>query len=313
MIKEYNFNNAINKFDINDYKVALNMNKENEYIFSFILNQDWSKELSSFSEQNEKIILIRNCPIDEIIPLSPIDEGYIETDKYNVTKSFILNVHKIMHLIPYAYKIENKGRVFRSVVPLKSFENTYSSYGAKERIDFHSDNPTYKMYPEYSKNSLNSPELLSLFCMRGKENVYTEIVVLSQILKELNSETIKELEKNQFTVNTPDSFDKYVEIKNVSILNKYKDRYYTRFSYHNIKATSTIGKKAIEKFINAIDLTEKVKINLKKGDFIIFKNQEVLHSRNKFETTYDGYDRWLLRVYSASNIKYIDNNNINKL
>ena len=38
-------------------------------------------------------------------------------------------------------------------------------------------------------------------------------------------------------------------------------------------------------------------IKLKPGDLLLIDNRRVLHSRNAFQAHYDGYDRWLQRIY----------------
>jgi len=58
--------------------------------------------------------------------------------------------------------------------------------------------------------------------------------------------------------------------------------------------------------------TRAISLPFESGDFLIFKNQEVLHSRESFTAKYDGYDRWLLRVYGASNIGYLNHKEIIK-
>ena len=191
-------------------------------------------------------------------------------------------------------------------------ENMIGSYGSKYEFKFHSDNPTYKIYPEYKQNSLNAPEFLSLFCIRGQKNVHTNVILLNDILNRLDQNTIDTLQQNIFIVNTPDSFDKYHEVENVSVIGQYKDKYYNRFDYHNIKGTNKKSQLALEKFIHIMEGIQPISLPFESGDFLIFKNQEVLHSRESFTAKYDGFDRWLLRVYSASNIGYLNHEEIIK-
>lgn len=111
---------------------------------------------------------------------------------------------------------------------------------------------------------------------------------------------------------TPDSFDCYHEVSNVSVIGSYRNKYYTRFDYHNIKGINENAEKALNIFKEAIKNIEPFSITFEKGDFLIFKNQEVLHSRESFKTKYDRNDRWLLRIYGASNIGYLNHIEINK-
>ena len=186
------------------------------------------------------------------------------------------------------------------------------SYGSKNEFKFHSDNPTYKIFPEYKHDSLNSPEFLSLYCMRGQNGVHTSIVDLDEILKYLDNDTISILQENIYVVNTPDSFDRHHEVVGVSVVSRYKNKFYTRFDYHNIKGINDRAKQALRKFIDVIENIEPIRHVFKSGDFLIFKNQQVLHSRDSFESPFDGKDRWLLRVYGASSFGYLNHCEINK-
>jgi len=240
MFKEYDFSQSNIKFNFDEYYMEKERSGDKEYLLSFIIKQRWARDLIDFYNSDTKAILIKNCPIDIKLPLSPIDTGYINPSDYSLVSDFILTLHKIINIIPYAYQDENRGKLFRSLVPVQTSEDMVGSYGSKYEFKFHSDNPTYKIYPEYKQNSLNAPEFLSLFCIRGQENVHTNVVLLKDILNNLDKSTIDILEQNIFTVNTPDSFDKYHEVPNVSVIGQYKDKYYTRFDYHNIKGTKKV-------------------------------------------------------------------------
>lgn len=72
------------------------------------------------------------------------------------------------------------------------------------------------------------------------------------------------------------------------------------------------SEKALNNLKETIKNIKSFSITFKKGDFLIFKNQEVLYSRDSFKTKYDGNDRWLLKIYGASNIGYLNHKEINK-
>ncbi|MBO7369961.1 MAG: TauD/TfdA family dioxygenase [Campylobacter sp.] len=307
---ELNFLNSDMKFDYKMYENCKNWGGEQEYMLKFILKQPFADIIFNFIFSDTKILLFKNCPIDIKIPQSPIDNGYLTPRYYPIARDFMLMMYKALNVIPYAYKDENNGKIFRSVVPLKNQGKMIGSYGAKIAFNFHSDNPTYKIYPEYENKSLNSPEFLSLYCMRGDKNANTDLIILDDILGNLDNETIQNLQKNDFIVNTPNSFDKYHEVENVSVIAKKDNKFYTRFDYHNIHAQSENSEVALQNFKNAIEKTKQISHNFQQGDFLIFKNQEILHSRNSFTPKFDGKDRWLIRIYGATNMKFLNHNEI---
>ena len=298
------------KFDILKYNTCKEYSSEREYMLHYLLQQNFVNILSKFQISDSKILIIKNCPIDQDLPLSPIKTGYLDGNNFPVVKDFMLCIYQIMNLIPYAYKYENNGKIFRSVVPIINEKDMIGSYGSKIAFNYHSDNPTYKIYPEYEINSLNSPQFLSLYCLRGMDNVYTKIIVLNDVIKQLDNSDIEILKSNSFVVNTPDSFDVYHEVKNVCAIAYKSGRYYTRFDYHNLHSNDENINRILLKFKNILKTTKCISISFKSGDFLIFKNQEVLHSRESFNPKFDGKDRWLIRIYGANNMNFLRNKEI---
>lgn len=309
-LMQFDFNAFNLKFDYDKYEKSKSWNGEKEYMLKFLISSPIFNQISNFLISDFKILLIKNCPIDKNLPKSPIITGYEKPKNFKIVRDFILSIYDILNIIPYAYKYENSGKLFRSVVPVKNNDNMIGSYGSNIAFNFHSDNPTYKIYGEYRKKSLNSPEFLSLYCIRGQKDVNTNVIVLNNIINLLDSKTIDILSSNLFTVNTPNSFDKYHKVKNVSVISKQNKKYYTRFDYHNLKPTNKKSLKALNNFISTISKIEILSHEFKSGDFLIFKNQEVLHSRDAFKPLYNGFDRWLIRVYGASNIAFLNNKEI---
>lgn len=294
------------KLDYAEYGRAKNGKK---YMLDCLRKLSFVNELKKFKFSDKKVLLISKCPIDKVVPLSPIN-GYLNPCNYPLARDFMLAIHKTLDIIPYAYKDENQGKIFRSIVPIKQEEEMIGSFGSKYEFNFHSDNPTYKIFPEYSKHSLNSPEYLSLYCMRGKQNVATEIISLDYIINNLRADTLEILSKPNYIVNTPDSFDKYHEVRDISVIAKINDKYFTRYDHHNLKGMSNTDNFALKEFENAIKNIKSFSHNFQCGDFLIFKNQETLHKRESFSANYDGYDRWLLRIYGASNPEYLNHEKI---
>lgn len=140
--------------------------------------------------------------------------------------------------------------------------------------------------------------ILSLFCLRNNENVPTNLIQLNTILEKLTNEELGLLTENVFDIKRPDSFKgQTVVISNLSILIAFKKGYYSRFDSHNASTQSAKHKLALDKFREIANDTNLCQsFNLKAGEFIIFNNQKMLHSRKAFKPKFDGNDRWLLRV-----------------
>ncbi len=102
-----------------DYEKSLKNGYGGEFMLKFILAQKFACELNKFGTSQNKAILLQNCPVDLELPPSPCGSGYEHPDNIPLTKNFLLTLYRVLNIIPYAYKNENLGRVFRSVTPLE--------------------------------------------------------------------------------------------------------------------------------------------------------------------------------------------------
>ncbi|OSI13182.1 hypothetical protein BWD07_01745 [Neisseria canis] len=206
-----------------------------------------------------------------------------------------------LELYPVVYQGENEGQLIRHVVPRLGLEKQISSYGSSMDFFPHVDNPDLKLRNEKSSNYLKTPvpDTLSLLCLRQNKEVATSILLLDTVLAEFNVEEKKLLEEPEFTINRPASFTKGSSNNQVPLLVKDNNGLYlSRFDFHNVSTKNPVHSEILEKF-KKISLNPDIWISLylEPGQIVTFDNQRVLHTRNGFQPKFDGYDRWLLRVF----------------
>lgn len=83
------------KFDILKYNTCKEYSSEREYMLHYLLQQNFVNILSKFQISDSKILIIKNCPIDQDLPLSPIKTGYLDGNNFPVVKDFMLCIYQI--------------------------------------------------------------------------------------------------------------------------------------------------------------------------------------------------------------------------
>ncbi|VEF01064.1 TauD/TfdA family dioxygenase [Neisseria canis] len=260
-----------------------------------------SKCISDKEILKKQNFVVSELEIDKTLPLTPIESGFVKNSEIPITAINLLSYICALELYPVVYQGENEGQLIRHVVPRLGLEKQISSYGSSMDFFPHVDNPDLKLRNEKSSNYLKTPvpDTLSLLCLRQNKEVATSILLLDTVLAEFNVEEKKLLEEPEFTINRPASFTKGSSNNQVPLLVKDNNGLYlSRFDFHNVSTKNPVHSEILEKF-KKISLNPDIWISLylEPGQIVTFDNQRVLHTRNGFQPKFDGYDRWLLRVF----------------
>ncbi|AYQ57377.1 hypothetical protein MS2017_1703 [Bathymodiolus thermophilus thioautotrophic gill symbiont] len=250
------------------------------------------------------IVLIRGCPTPYIKKPTPTS-GYIDECEISESVSFFVGLYELLNLKPFSVKGENGDRIIRHVVPSESIKGQIGSQGYKYAFGTHVDNPHLLLMSENcDENSKieRAPEILGLLSQRAQYDVSTNIIMLKDIVNILPKEVTTELLKNNFLVNSPESFSNQSN-RIVPLLVKYKNTYISRFDMHNVKPMTTLAKDAFSYLKKTIDEFPKSRIVLTEGDMLLFNNQLTIHSRDSFKTCFNGNERWLIRIYGNNKNK----------
>lgn len=253
-----------------------------------------------------KAFLIKNCPIDENVPIfnhkNPLE------DKYNVKKSFIgegfLEFFSLVTDNPLlAYDTRNFGDFFHDVYAQEQYTKTQTQKSDGE-LFYHNDRTAHPIRADY----------LNLLCMRSssKNNIVTSYVDGVDVLKNITDDH-KEVLKQNFYI-TP--YDEYSRSSNKSqlvsfphsILNEYPSLRYYETRTKPLDDAPLVAYQAYNSFRDAITKAPKFMVNLQTGDLFSFPNQFGLHNRLFIEINNPeaAKNRWLLKTYSFRSSDYMN-------
>ncbi|MFT4241509.1 MAG: TauD/TfdA family dioxygenase [Acidovorax sp.] len=215
-----------------------------------------------------------------------------------------LALYQLLGISPVVYEGENDGRLFRHVVPARNSAHAKSSHGSRTRFGYHVDNPDLPLKTEPIVNISACPEYLSLFGMRCDPSVGATLVPTQAVLSRLDAKTLEVLASPRFVITRPASFGIPRETHSLPLIVKDTNgQWLCRFDTENTSAMDAEGAEAIASLRTILETREfDIKILLLPGDFLIFKNQSVLHARDAFVPLNDGVDRWLMRVFGMQNM-----------
>lgn len=246
-------------------------------------------------------LVLRNCPVDRLLPPTPYT-GRLPPNCVPVSATVNLTLYQLLQLHPIVYQGENDGILFRHVVPTHGDTESKSSHGSRERFGYHVDNPDLPLVCEPIDELSGCPEYLSLFGMRCDLSVVTTIVPIHNVIERLRPDILETLRSPKFVIRRPASFGTGKETEHLPLLVADETgHWYCRFDNENTRGMDPAASSAIielQRILQSSGL--ELNLLLRAGDFLIMKNQNVLHARNGFAPRYDGTDRWLMRLFGMS-------------
>lgn len=253
----------------------------------------------------ELAYLLRNCPLDTVIPVFDQDDPV--NDKYRQKTTFIaegfLELFAQLTGTPLlAYETRNNGDFFHDVYAHNSYSGTQTQKTDGE-LYFHNDRTAHPVRADF----------LSLLGMRchPENRVYTGYVDGKRILAHLKDEYQAILRKPLFW--TP--FDEYSRDSNhlqidsdphVVLEEVHCFRYYdTRTK--PLSSAPVEARDAIIALKDAIVKATKQRVHIEQGDLLSFPNQAGLHNRELIEVPDQEQAklRWLLKTYAFRDKSYM--------
>lgn len=251
----------------------------------------------------QSVFILRNCPIDESLPPTPY-RGMLSCSQVSVSCQVMLALYHLMGIKPVVYEGENDGALFRHVVPTRSSRHEKSSHGAYNRFGYHVDNPDLPLSCEAIESLSGCPEYLSLFGLRCDPSVHTTVVPVEGLLQGMDAEMLEVLASPRFVIRRPASFGHPKETGSLPLIVRgAQGQWLCRFDTENTHASDGQSQHALEALKCRLATRQfDMPLLLLPGDFLIFKNQQVLHARDAFMPLDDGADRWLLRLFGMNDL-----------
>ena len=266
------------------------------------LSDGFIQTLHDFKSSNSVALLIKNLPIDNFIVATP-KTGYLPNWATPIAVRVQFAVYGLLGLLPVVYAGENRTRLVRQVAPVAAASSDASSHGSKTTFGYHVDNPDLPLLSEALSATAGCPEYLSLYGVRADVNVPTTIVALSQVIECLSLDDLNVLKSPIFSVKRPASFDSTQAISPCLPLLTYDEvnGWLCRLDVENVIPTTGAASASLERMTQLLNTKNfDCDLILGKGDFLIFKNQQVLHTRRHFSPKFDGRDRWLMRMFGLN-------------
>jgi len=296
--------NQINIPDFSDYGLLAAMDELGILFRLTLTPNNLSKIIHFKSNRDAVVMIVRGLPCDQDIPATP----YYANESLALTQQAVsatLGIYDLLNLYPVTYEGENAGHLFRHIVPAKPAIHQKSSHGSYYTLGMHVDNCHLPLIPEPKERDFSSsPEYLSLFCLRCDLRVYTKVAILDEAIKHLSRDSIHELLQPNFSLTMPESFSNRRERVLPVLIRDQSGVFYSRFDKEYTTPKTKGAQRAFDQLSAAL-LSQPAlhNIMLRPGDFLIFKNQRVTHSRESFTPRFDGTDRWLLRVFGVHDLK----------
>lgn len=200
----------------------------------------------------------------------------------------------------YGFIQESEGSLFNNIRPLPLSSSVQSSESSNVFLELHTEIAFHEFRPDF----------LLLYCLRQDRHkmAKTGVACIRKALPMLSKETIDELRKPNFSFAYDLSFGNFLgksnSLKNSPILEGDLADPYLTYDSDLITPLNEKSSSALRELDMALRSTMKT-ILLEPGDLIVIDNRRTSHSRTKFKAHFDGFDRWLQRVFIKQDIDVV--------
>jgi L-asparagine oxygenase len=237
-------------------------------------------------------LLLRKLPVTregEDLALTPADGGRSPT-KSNVSELTLLGVASLLGE-PFAMRTEKNGDLVHTIAPVKGRETRQANDGARRFVS-------------HVEHAYREPEerldTLLLFCLRPdhEREAITTFTEIRDVLPHLSREAREILREPLFLVRSPQSIGEVVYSEPRPILTGPEDAPRVCFNLAGMVPQRSYAQRAFDEFAEAVESPDfQQGVKLDSGDLLIINNLCVAHGRSDFTPRYDGFDRYLQRVF----------------
>jgi len=249
------------------------------------------------------IVVIGNCPIDEILPVFDSEDPV--RSKYELKKTFVAEGFLALYAVLtgtalVAHKSVNGGDFFHDIYPKKSMYETQSQK-TLETLRFHRDFTNHFVTPDF---------VVTLTLRDTPENeVYSTFAINSDVIRTLPDDVKRVLEEEQFytpydDVSTFAMGKQLGRAKNHAIIQG--DAEIKLFEGRTIGLTDA-AKGALEVMLQALHTNKLTHIG-QPGDCVSFANNYVIHGREvrQLRDIESLSRRWLMKTHNVYTLSALD-------
>ena len=200
----------------------------------------------------------------------------------------------------YAFKNEKAGELLQTIAPVQ--ESALSVSNAGSRVDL-------LLHTEDVHLSPLHPDFVVLFCLRADRHreAATLVVDIRDALATLSQDTIEVLRQPFFTILPPESFGGQSTASTPTPILRGPVTMPEVALDFNAMTTANAQAEAALTALQAACYRPDVlhQVYAEPGDLLLIDNRKAIHGRNTFQPLFDGYDRWLLRLFVKTNLFWL--------
>lgn len=235
-------------------------------------------------------LLLRNFLLDDALPPSPSD-GKSSLQKLTNISEYTLLAMMLWLGEPIAYADEKEGMLIQNICPVRGQEDRQENTGSVY-LEFHTEDGFHPFKPDF----------VGLLCLRADHEKRAKIATASicHALAKLDATVIARLREPLYRIQVSTSFLKNSSEARYShfmpILSGDDAEPEMCVDFHAMRALNTEAQQAMNALKQAL-ISVLVEVALVPGDLILVDNRVAAHARTAFQPVYDGYDRWLQRLF----------------
>ncbi|MFY1598578.1 TauD/TfdA family dioxygenase [Micromonospora sp. WMMD737] len=235
----------------------------------------------------DAVLLVRNLPVDaDELPRTPTVAGSAQRESTVPAAAQVLLGLQLGELI--AFKEEKSGALVQDVVPVPGMEKFQGNAGSVT-LSMHVENAFHVYRPDY----------VGLHCLRNDHDNVAGLQVTSirNALPLLSEQVRKVLHEPRFVTEPPASFgDLRSAPEPHGILSGSPEDPDVQVDFQSSFPLDPEATQALSMLGDALRTVRRTFI-LEPGDLAFVDNRLALHGRTEFTPRYDGYDRWLQRIF----------------
>ncbi|HBO4309871.1 TPA: TauD/TfdA family dioxygenase [Pseudomonas aeruginosa] len=208
-----------------------------------------------------------------------------------------------------SYGSENSGELFVNLVVMPA--PGYQGQKSRGQMKGHTDGVYFpirgKAHEENPKIS-PSPDFVCLCALRNPNDVPTNVMPLTDILRRLSPEDVAQLQMRKYSIAAQRTFTKGLAaavegpplLEYAQLLYVVDGTFWVRYSHSSTDVTDVDdpdARRAMSAFEDAC-LASVQPLPLVAGDIVLVNNRAGLHGRSEVGAEHGGETRWLLRTYA---------------
>jgi L-asparagine oxygenase len=239
------------------------------------------------------VLVLENLPVDNVLPRTPADGGTSREKRTFVSEGVLLGVASVLG-VPFSFMREKDGVIIHSISPVRGREDAKANDGSKS---------DFKTHVEVAYSPFR-PDFLLLICLRpdAESQAATLVADIRSALRFLSPWDRAMLRQPLFEIQAPASFAKGLGGQPWSeprpVLTGSDGSPEVCLNMNGMRAVTPGAAKTLDLLRELLESPAVVEsVMLEAGDLLVVDNRKSVHGRNPFAARFDGFDRWLQRVY----------------